>query len=81
MTDWFRTLKDSGQNNSYNEKNTFISLLSQAIQENNKGNEYSPDITNDKGLTTFNVTAGVPDPEEEAFIRRMQKKKKKGRKR
>lgn len=85
MNDWFGTLKDSRQNNSNNEKNIFISLLSNALQENSKQTEYSdnyyPDVTNDKGLTTFHVTAGAPDPEEEEFIRRMKKKKKKGRKR
>lgn len=80
MNDWFGTLKDSGQNNNHNEKNIFISLLSDALLGNSKQTEnsdnYYQDISNDKGLTTFHVTAGTPDPEEEEFIRRMKKKKK-----
>ena len=85
MNDWFGTLKSSEKSNSNNEKNIFISLLSIVLQENSKQTEYSDnyysDVTNDKGLTTFHVTAGAPDPEEEEFIRRMRKKKKKGPKR
>lgn len=85
INDWFESLKDSGKNNNQSEKNIFISLLTEALQGNNSRTEssdnYYPDVSNDKGLSTFHVTAGMPDPEEEEFIRRMKRKKRKARKR
>lgn len=84
MNNWFNTLKDSGQSNSFFNKNAFISLLSEVFSGNNNQSEnpdnYYPEVSNNGGLTTFYVTAGTPDPEEEAFIRRMKKKKKRNRK-
>lgn len=81
MNDWFETLKDSGQSNSLLNKNTFISILSEVLSGNNNQSEnpdnYYPEVSNNSGLTTFHVTAGTPDPEEEAFIRRMKKKRRK----
>lgn len=62
-------------------KNTFISILSEVLSGNNNQSEnpdnYYPEVSNNSGLTTFHVTAGTPDPEEEAFIRRMKKKRRK----
>ncbi|WP_165045647.1 hypothetical protein [Dysgonomonas sp. ZJ709] len=84
MNNWFNTLKDSETNNNQPEKNIFISLLSNVLQGNNNGNEnsdnYYQEGLTDKGLSTFHVRAGTPDPEEEEFIRRM-KRKKKGKRR
>lgn len=56
-----------------------------SLQKNGKqlenSDNYYLENSNDRGLSTFHVTAGTPDPEEEEFIRRMKKRKKKGRKR
>ncbi len=85
MNDWFDTLKDSSKNSNNLSQHNFISLLSEVLQGNSKqlenSDNYYPENLMDKTFGIFHITAGTPDPEEEEFIRRMRKKKKKGPKR
>lgn len=85
MNDWFETLRDSSKNSNNFSQHNFISLLSEVLQGNSKqlenSDNYYPQNSMDKTFGTFHITAGTPDPEEEEFIRRMRKKKKKGPKR
>jgi len=81
MNDWFNTLPDARQNiklrdNGIREKNALSDSFSPAFlgKENSVDNSYGPSM--DEVFGTFHVTAGTPDPEEEEFIRRMKRKKK-----
>lgn len=85
LNDRFNTLSDTRQNiksgdSGIQEKNTLSGSFSPAFHSSVNGldNSYGPSM--DEVFGTFHVTAGAPDPEEEEFIRRMKRKKKKGRK-
>ncbi len=90
MSEWFNTLPDTRQSIKPEEsgtqsKNVLTDSFSDEFLRGNTKNEkpdnYTLEVSMDQIFGTFHVTAGAPDPEEEAFIRRMKRKKKKGRKR
>jgi len=85
MNDWFNTLPDTQQSikpetGGIQGKPALPGGFSPAFLENvNRADHSYDDNSIGDMFGTFHVTAGTPDPEEEAFIRRMKRKKKKGR--
>jgi len=85
INDWFNTLPDARQNinqdnSGIQERNAlsgnFPPEFLRGSSENHKSDNYYSDVSMDQVFGTFHVTAGAPDPEEEAFIRRMKNRKK-----
>jgi len=90
MSEWFNGLPDTRQSikpegGGSQSKNVLTDSFSDEFLSGNTKNEkqenYTPEVSMDQVFGTSHVTAGTPDAEEEAFIRRMKRKKKKGRKR
>lgn len=80
MNDWLNTLADTRQNiepsgGGIQEKNALSGNFSPEFREMNyvSDNSFSPSM--DEVFGIFHVTAGAPDPEEEEFIRKMKRKK------